>query len=169
MAFHCPLCSKNYERDNLLQIHLRTHTGERPFKCEICGKCFNLNGTLKRHILTHTGEKPHQCQFCKLRFRYQYGLTCHVRKVHQSDSNDIEDQEYNEQGNLHHQEEKDSSIAMTNTSNQNTNYFVIQQPQLLLLPQVSSNVPIVLVNRSQFSSSASSNFKSYLCATCFLF
>ena len=154
MAFHCPLCSKNYESKHLLQIHLRTHTGERPFKCEICGKCFNLNNTLKRHVMIHTGEKPHQCQSCKLRFRYPYELTRHVRKVHQSDIIDTGDQEYSEQqGNLHHHEEKDSSISMTNTSNQNTNHFVIQQPQVLLLPQVSSNVPIVLVNESQFSSS----------------
>ena len=31
----CPVCSKNFSSASALQIHNRTHTGEKPYKCEV--------------------------------------------------------------------------------------------------------------------------------------
>nr|XP_020506554.1 sal-like protein 4 [Labrus bergylta] len=49
----CHVCTKNFSSASALQIHERTHTGEKPFGCNICGRAFTTKGNLKVHIGTH--------------------------------------------------------------------------------------------------------------------
>ncbi|XP_077600223.1 sal-like protein 3 [Stigmatopora nigra] len=54
----CGFCAKVFGSDSALQIHLRSHTGERPFKCNICGNRFSTKGNLKVHFQRHRDKYP---------------------------------------------------------------------------------------------------------------
>ncbi|KAG7462105.1 hypothetical protein MATL_G00199050 [Megalops atlanticus] len=79
--FQCNICGKNFSQAGNLQTHLRRHSGEKPYICEICGKSFAASGDVQRHIVIHTGERPHLCDICGRGFSNFSNLKEH-KKTH---------------------------------------------------------------------------------------
>lgn len=78
----CELCHRKYTCKSNLDMHMRTHTGERPFVCEICGKRFAQKNSFNLHQHIHNDRIPYACNICGQQFKWKHSMNKHINHVH---------------------------------------------------------------------------------------
>ena len=59
---------------------------EKEFRCDFCDKTFEKNWILNLHMRTHE-EKRLQCDYCQNTFSNRDNLMAHIKTIHQSSQN----------------------------------------------------------------------------------
>ncbi|PIO11578.1 hypothetical protein AB205_0127140, partial [Aquarana catesbeiana] len=77
--FSCTECGKCFCFISSLNVHKRSHTGEKAYSCPECGKCFHHTSSLYRHQRCHMVEKPYSCSECQRCFVCKSELVRHQR------------------------------------------------------------------------------------------
>uniref|UniRef100_A0A2K6GDS0 IKAROS family zinc finger 3 n=1 Tax=Propithecus coquereli TaxID=379532 RepID=A0A2K6GDS0_PROCO len=150
---NCDVCGLSCVSFNVLMVHKRSHTGERPFQCNQCGASFTQKGNLLRHIKLHTGEKPFKCHLCNYACQRRDALTGHLR-THSGEKRHCFDVNYNSS----YMYEKESEMIQTRMMDQAINNAIsylgaealrplVQTPPAPtseMVPVISSMYPIAL-------------------------
>ena len=80
----CPVCGVVLSPKTNVNVHLRTHSGVRPYECSLCLNRFRQKAHLMKHFrCSHNQKKPpHICLFCPLECVTSNDLYRHITDKH---------------------------------------------------------------------------------------
>lgn len=80
---NCPVCGKTFYSKKVVDVHMRkAHLKESKFSCSYCDFKSDVRQVFDIHVRTHTGEKPNKCQHCEKSFNDPSTLIYHTKKLH---------------------------------------------------------------------------------------
>lgn len=77
----CTQCGRSFFTNTELKYHIKTHTGERPYRCELCGETYLSSSTLRYHMQKHSSVM-FVCQKCPSKFKNYVGWSAHMKRSH---------------------------------------------------------------------------------------
>ena len=81
LSHKCDVCGKAFSRPWLLQGHMRSHSGDKPYGCAHCGKSFADRSNLRAHMQTHSAFKNFKCKRCNKSFALKSYLNKHYESA----------------------------------------------------------------------------------------
>ena len=81
LSHKCNVCNKAFSRPWLLQGHMRSHSGDKPYGCAHCGKSFADRSNLRAHMQTHSAFKNFKCKRCNKSFALKSYLNKHYESA----------------------------------------------------------------------------------------
>ena len=87
----CPVCGIILSPKTNVNVHLRTHSGVRPYECVLCLNRFRQKAHLMKHFrCTHNQKQPpHICLFCSLETATSNDLYRHITDAHQKETDEL--------------------------------------------------------------------------------
>lgn len=83
-VYFCPKCDREFENENTLNVHIKSHSKNRNYICGVCNATFVESDSLESHFVKkHSKIHPYICETCGKGFtrnsRYQFHLLIHQK------------------------------------------------------------------------------------------
>lgn len=82
-TYECVVCSKQFQMQEALASHMRTHKdvmSQLEFPCSLCDQVFKKLNDLTRHSRKHPENKSHKCLICSKMFSQGSHLIDHLNR-----------------------------------------------------------------------------------------